>query len=335
MSKVLVTGATGFLGSALVRVLLKRGEEVHILARQKGPEFPNLAGLPVIAHHGEIQSLTSLREAMRGMDVVFHAAAVYQFYPWWRKKEPAIYKINVQGTRNILFCAREAGVKKLIYTSSIITIGRSPKDVCSNEQTFFSPEQLTSHYARSKREAEGLVLDAARKGFPAVIVNPGIVMGERDNKPTPSGEIIVKFLNRNYPGYFDSLWCVADVDDVAEGHVLASEKGRVGERYILCDQEHYSMEEIFKLLEKISGVPRPRLKFPFSLIKAFACTDEWLAQFIRHKPLMPTEGLEFCRSNLRCDPSKAVRELGYRMTSIETTLEKAVKWYRDCHYAKR
>ena len=241
MNKVLVTGATGFVGSALVRALLKRGEEVHILVRQKGPDYPNLEGLPVHAHHGEIQSVESLRNAMRGIDTVYHAAAVYQFYPWWRKKEPAIYKINVQGTQNILSCAASLGIKKLVYTSSIITIGKSPRGEVSNEETPFSQAQLVSHYARSKYEAEALVLAAARKGFPAVVVNPGVVVGARDQKPTPSGEIIVKFLNRSYPGYFDADWCFADVDDVAEGHIRACEKGRVGERYILCNTESVSM----------------------------------------------------------------------------------------------
>lgn len=334
MSKVLVTGATGFVGSALVRALLKHGEEVHILVRQKGPDYPNLEGLPLHAHHGDIQSVESLRNAMRGVDIVYHAAAVYQFYPWWRKKEPAIYKINVQGTQNILSCAEALGIKKLVYTSSIITIGKNPRNHLSNEETPFSEEQLVSHYARSKYEAEALVLAAARKGFPAVVVNPGVVVGARDHKPTPSGEIIVKFLNRRYPAYFDADWCFADVDDVAMGHILACQKGRVGERYILCNAQSSSMDEIFKWLEKISGVPRPRVKLPFPLIQAIAYADEWSAQFIKHKSLMPTEGLEFCKSGLRCDNAKAVRELGYAPTPIEVSLEKAVTWYRENGYVR-
>lgn len=167
-----------------------------------------------------------------------------------------------------------------------------------------------------------------------MVVNPAIVLGERDSKPTPSGEVVVKFLNRSYPGYFDTLWCVSDVDDVAEGHIQAAEKGKIGERYILCNREHYSLKEIFNLLEKISGVRTPRLKIPDSLLMAFVYLDEWSERFVKHRPLLPSEGLKFCRSFLRCTNEKAVRELGYKTTPIEETLEKAVRWYRDHGYVK-
>ncbi|HOW59490.1 MAG TPA: NAD-dependent epimerase/dehydratase family protein [Candidatus Omnitrophota bacterium] len=335
MNKVLVTGATGFVGSALVRALLKHGNEVHVLVRQRGPSFSNLEGLHVVPHFGDIQSIDSLKEAMKGIKVVYHTAAVYQFFPWWKKTELPIYKVNLEGTKNVVECAKEAGVKKMVYTSSIITIGKSPGKELSDETTPFSASQLNSHYARSKYETEQWVLEEAKKGFPVVIVNPGIVFGERDSKPTPSGEIIVKFLNRKYPGYVDFVWCTADVDDVAEGHIQAAEKGRIGERYILCNNEHYSLEELFRFLEDISGLKRPRIKFPVFIMKVFVYVDEWLARFIKRQPLMPSEGLKFCSMLLKCSNAKAVKELGYRTTSIEETLAKAVRWYRDHGYVKK
>ncbi len=333
MDKVLVTGATGFVGSALVRALLKRGDEVHVLVRQRSPRYPNLEGLPVQAHPGDIQYLSGLKEAMRGIDVVYHAAAVYEFFPWWKRSAPAIDKVNIDGTRHVLCAAKKAGVKRLVYTSSIITIGKS-EDGLSNEETPYQEGQFNSHYARTKHEAERLVLQATRDGLPAVVVNPGIVLGERDSKPTPSGEVIVKFLNRVYPGYFDALWCVADVDDVAQGHLRAVEKGRIGERYILCNKEHYSLKEIFEILEKITGLQTPFLRIPYPLLLGFVYLDEGSAKWVRHKPLLSSEGLNFCRTFLSCDNSKAVRELGYRTTPIEKTLEKAVKWYRNHGYVR-
>jgi len=334
MAKVLVTGATGFVGSALVRALLKRGEKVHVLVRQRGPEYPNLEGLSVKAHHGDVQYPESLKEAVCGMEVVYHAAAVYQFFPWWRRKVPSIDKINVEGTRNVLEAARQAEVKRVVYTSSIITIGKSKGEAHSNEDTPYQDGQFKSHYARTKCEAEKLVLGEAKNGLPAVVVNPGVVIGERDSKPTPSGEVILKFLKRIYPGYFDALWCTADVDDAAQGHIAAAEKGKTGERYILCNKEHYTLRELFKILEKISGVRSPFIKIPYPALLAFVFIDEWSGQFIRHRPLLSSKGLNFCRTLLRCDNSKAVRELGYRETPIEKTLEKAVKWYRDHGYVK-
>jgi len=336
MSKVLVTGATGFVGSALVRALLKKGDEVHVLVRQRHPPYPNIEGLSVTAHHGDVQYPESLKEAMRGIDIVYHAAAVYQFFPWWKKKVPAIDKINIEGTRNVLEAARRVGVRRLVYTSSIITIGKAKGNALSNEETPYQAGQFKSHYARTKYEAERLVLEAAREGVPAVVVNPGVVMGERDSKPTPSGEVILKFLKRIYPGYFDAVWCTADVDDVAQGHIAAAEKGRAGERYILCNKEHHTLKEIFKILEKISGVKSPFIKIPYPALLAFVFIDEWSGQFIRHRPLLSSEGLNFCRTFLRCDNSKAVRELRLpRETPIEETLEKALRWYRDHGYVKR
>lgn len=333
MSKVLVTGGAGFVGSALVRALLKRGDEVNVLVR-KTTDLSTLEELPVKIHYGDVYYPESLRNAMQDMEIVYHTASVYRFFPWWKKKVQPIHKINVEGTRNVIRCAKQVGVRRFIYTSSVITIGKRGNNGISDENTPFKENQLSSHYARTKHEAESLVLQESGKGFPAVVVNPGVVLGERDSKPTPSGELIVKFLNRVYPGYFDTVFCFADVDNVAQGHIAAAEKGRIGERYILCNKEHSTMKEFFELLEKVSGIRAPVIKFPYPLLLGFAYLDEWSAQWIKHQPLLPSEGVQFCRSFLRCDNSKAVRELGYRTTPVEETLEKAVRWYRDHGYAK-
>ena len=332
MPKILVTGGSGFIGSAIVRALAKRGEAVAVLAR-KSSDVRALEGLSVQLRYGDVYHPGSLHEALRGIEVVYHAAAIFQFFPWWKKKIAPVYKTNVQGTRNVIAAAKEAGVRRFIYTSSIVTIGRN-KSGLSDETTPLGEEQLSSHYARSKAKAESLVLREARRGFPAVVVNPGIVFGAGDRRPTPSGEPLLRFLNREYPGYFDTAWSVADVDYVGEGHVAASEKGRLGERYILCHREHYSMKQIFQILEKITGIRSPRICFPYPVLWAFVYLDEGSIQWWKHKPLLPSEGVKFCSLFLRCDNQKAVRELGYRTTPIEVTLEKAVKWFRDHGYVK-
>lgn len=329
-----MTGGAGFIGSALVKALLKRGNDVKVLVRKKS-DLRNLEGLPVEMVYGDLYHLESVRNAVHGSEIVYHTASRYQFYPWWKKKIAPIYKINIQGTRNMIACAKEANVKRFIYTSSIITVGKDEQDGLSDESTPFSDLQRSSHYARTKYKAESIVLEEAKKGFPAVVVNPGMTFGEGDYKPTPSGDPILKFLNRIYPGYFHTIWSVADVDDVAEGHIAACEKGKMGERYILCNREHYSMRDIFKILEKITGIRSPFLRIPFSLLLPFVYADEWTAQWFPHKPLLALEGVRFCKFSLRCDHSKAVRELSYRTTPFEKTLEKAVKWYRDHGFVKR
>lgn len=218
MARALVTGGAGFIGSAIVRALLRRGEEVAVLAK-KTTDLHNLEGLPVKIARGDVYHLESLRDAVRGMDFVYHAASIYQFYPWWKKKIAPIYKVNIKGTLNVLTAAREANVKRIVYTSSIITIGKGDGNAPSDETTPLATGQLSSHYARTKYSAELHVLAEARKGFPAVVVNPGMVFGERDSKPTPTGEVVLNFLRRLYRGYFHTVWPVADVEGVAEAHL--------------------------------------------------------------------------------------------------------------------
>ena len=329
--KVLVTGGAGFVGSALVRHLLAANYEVRILAHVKRNSFL-LTGLDVEVVDGDIIHPSAVERAVQGCPVVFNLASIYTFYPFWDREASAIYKINVQGTRNMLEASLRNGVKKFVHTSSIVTISKNSNGKSSNELTEFDP-QGASHYARSKYLAELEVLKFCEQGLPAVILNPGIVIGERDFKPTPSGDVIVKFLNRKYPVYFDTLWAIADADDVARAHMAAIERGRIGERYILCNKKHYSLKEIFQVLGKISGVKTPRFKIPYPLLLVFVYLDELFSYFtFRKKPLMATEGVRFCKMSIRYDNSKAVHELGYVSSPIEETLSKAVSWYRKNGY---
>jgi len=329
--KVLVTGATGFIGSAIVRHLLAANYEVRILARTKRNQFL-LSGLDVDIVDGNVTSPSAVEAAMKGCSVVIDVASVYAFYPFWEKHARAMYRINVQGTKNMLEAAYKNRVKRYVHTSTIATIGKNEDGKPSTENTPFDSRNA-SHYARSKYLAEQEVTQYCQKGLSAIILNPAIVIGQRDHKPTPSGEIIVKFLNRNYPGYFDATWSVADVDDVARAHVSAITKGTSGERYILCNKQPCTMKGMFQSLEKVSNIKAPKIKFPFALLNVFIHVEEFLAyKLFKRKPLLPTEGVKFCRNSIHYDNSKAVSDLGYRETPFNETLKKAVHWYRRNSY---
>lgn len=329
--KILVTGGNGFVGTTLVKHLVDANYKVRVLAHHKKNLF-HLEGLDIEVINGDITQPEITEKAVRGCSVIFNLASVYAFYPFWEKTAKALYKINVHGTTNILNAAFKNGVERFIHTSTIATIGKRPNGSPSDEKTGFD-FQDTSHYARSKYLAEQEVFKFHRKGLPIIILNPGIVIGQGDYKPTPSGEVIVNFLNRKYPAYFDTLWPIADVDDVARAHIAALRSGKPGERYILCDKTHYSLRDSFTLLEEISGKRAPYLKIPYPLLMAFVYTDEFLSYHIfKKRPLMPTEGVKFCKMSITYDNSKAVSELGYSATPVRETLTKAVLWYRKNGY---
>ncbi|OQA56393.1 MAG: 3 beta-hydroxysteroid dehydrogenase/Delta 5--_4-isomerase [Candidatus Omnitrophica bacterium ADurb.Bin277] len=329
----LVTGGTGFIGSALVRHLLAAGYRVRVLVRQKKDSLL-LENLPVEVINGDVTNARAVDKAVEGCSVVFNLASLYAFYPFWMKHPKAIYRINVDGTVNMLEASLRHGVKKFIHTSTIAVLNRPVDGGSVDENAGFDPRGA-SHYARSKYQAEREVLKYYSRGLPAVILNPAVVFGERDHKPTPSGDVIVKFLNRSYPGYFDTLWSVADADDVAKAHLAAVERGKAGERYILASGGHYTLREIFGILEKITGIKAPRLRIPYAVLFSFTYLEEAVAYFLfRTKPLIATEGVKFCKASLPCDGSKAIRDLGYAPTPFEETLATAVAWYRKNGYVE-
>lgn len=312
--KVLVTGGSGFLGSRVIKYLVAGGYSVRVLVHSRlTKDLVNNQSIDIV--EGDVTNLQAVDKAVSGCEIVMHLAGLYAFYPWWDKKADVLYKVNVEGTRNICSAALKHKVQKFIFTSSIASIGKAPD---------------YSHYAKSKLLAENEVMKFCAAGLPALILNPAIIVGAGDYKPTPSGEIIIKFLHRSYFCYFDALLSIADVDDVAKAHLAAIDKGRIGEKYILSDNDPHSLKEIFSLLEKISGIKAPRIKIPLPILLALVYIEEILSYFIfRKNPLMSSEGVKFCSLSVKLDNSKAIKELGYTITPLRETLTKAVNWYRQ------
>jgi dihydroflavonol-4-reductase len=328
--KTLVTGGTGFLGANVVRALLQRGAEVRALVRPRS-DTRNLDSLDVELVAGDLRDRGSLEAALEGCDTMYHVAAMYAL---WARHPQDIYDSNVTGTINILEAAAQAGVQKIVYTSSVSTIGLPKDGTPGTEETPLSPEDMVSHYKRSKYLAEQEVLKYAQRGLPVVIVNPSFPVGAWDVKPTPSGQVIVNFLRGKIPAYVDTGVNVVDVEDVAIGHILAAEKGRVGERYIL-GHANLTLSELFQLLAQVSGMAAPRLRVPYGVAYVSACVSEFMARTITHKPPFVTlAGVRLSRKRMFFDASKAVRELGFPQTPAVDALRKAVQWFRAYGYAK-
>lgn len=322
--KTLVTGTTGFLGSALLRELLRDGRAVKILAR-KDADMRNVDGLDCETAFGDLRDKASLSAAMKGCDVLYHAAA---YYSLWNQDKKEIYAVNVQGTRNILEAAFEKGLNKVVYTSTVGCIGLSKNGAPSNEETPFDPQSLCNDYKRSKYQAEQVALEFYKKGLPLVIVNPSTPVGPRDIKPTPTGQIIVDFLNRKMPAYLDTGLNLIPVNDCARGHLLAEEKGVPGERYILGNED-MSLKEIFLALEKITGLKAPTMRISYGVAYAAGWFCEVLSDYVTGKPpAVPLGGVRMAKYFMYFDPSKAVRELSLPQTPVEDALEEAVNWFR-------
>jgi dihydroflavonol-4-reductase len=328
--KTLVTGGTGFVGANVVRTLLQRGTEVRALVRPRS-DMRNLDRLDVELVTGDLRDRVSLGAALKGCDTLYHVAAMYAL---WTQNRQEVYDTNVTGTVNMLEAAGMAGVQKIVYTSSVATIGLPKDGTPGTEEVPLQPEDMVSDYKRSKYLAEQEVLKYAQRGLPVVIVNPSFPVGPWDVKPTPSGQIIVNFLRGKIPAYVDTGLNVVDVEDVAIGHVRAAEKGRIGERYIL-GHVNLSLPELFQLLERVSGVKAPRLRVPYGVAYCSACVSEFVARTITHKPPFATlAGVKLSRKRMFFDASKAVRELGFPQTPAADALSKAVRWFRNQGYAK-
>ena len=326
--KTLVTGATGFLGSHVARALAGRGEEVRVLVRPTS-NLRVLDGLAAERATGDLRDRASLDRAMEGVQYVYHVAADYRL---WARNPREIYESNVTGTQNLLGAARTAGVEKFVYTSTVATIAVPREGQLPNEETQSSVGEMIGHYKRSKFEAEQSARRAAEEGLPVVIVNPTTPVGPGDWKPTPTGKIIVDFLNGRMPGYVDTGLNFVPVEDCARGHLLAAERGRVGERYILGGR-NLTLKQMLDILSSISGRPAPKWKFPHVLAYAAGYVDTAVSWVRGREPQIPLDGVRMARHKMFVDASKAERELGFVSGPIEAALERAVAWYETNGYA--
>jgi dihydroflavonol-4-reductase len=325
--KALVTGATGFVGYAVMKRLLAAGFSVKILVRGALPA--HLQGIPVEVCQGDLCDEKSLALALAGCDHLFHVAAHYKL---WDRDPEVFYRVNVEGTKKLLSLAATQ-VRKIVYTSSVATIKPSPDGSPVNEDSHATLADMIGHYKRSKYLAEMAVKELAQKGTPVVIVNPSAPIGSYDVKPTPTGQIIVDFLNGKMFGYVHTGLNLVAVEDVAEGHLLAAEKGKVGERYILGGENLYLIE-IFRLLEKISGVRAPKFKVPYAVAYTAGYMSELWAGISGKPPAISFDGVRMARKCMFFDSIRSIQQLGYRPSSAEEALRRAVQWFRENHYAR-
>lgn len=322
-----VTGATGFIGANVVRALLHAGQTVRVLVRPTS-DVRNLQGLAVEHVYGDLRDAASLRAALQGCHTLYHVAAHYSL---WTPDPREMYATNVEGTAMLFQCALEMGVARVVYTSSVATIGLPNDGSPGDETLWLSPEQAIGHYKRSKILAEQRALDLCEKGLPVVVVNPSAPLGPWDIKPTPTGKIIVDFLRRRIPAYVDTGLNVIAVRDVAQGHLLAAQHGRIGERYILgC--ENMTLQAILSLVAQVSGLPPPRLRLPYSLAVAIGYCSTWVARVTGRPPLVPLEGVKMARRPMYFTAAKARRELGLPQSSLEEAMRQAVHWFREHDY---
>jgi dihydroflavonol-4-reductase len=324
MSLVLVTGGTGFVGSHVVRRLCGEGFAVRVLARQTSP-LHLLDSLPVEVAIGDLLDADSLGKAVAGCEAVFHVAADYRL---WARDPRELYRNNVEGTEQVLAAARAAKVSRVVYTSTVGTIGFHSNGTPATETDFPDRAALVGAYKTSKFQAEQVALRYAGEGFPVVIVNPSAPVGEGDRKPTDTGKIIVDFVNRKMPAYLDTGLNLVDVRDVAEGHLLAFREGRPGERYILGGR-NMDFKEILDALAHITGIPSPRLRIPYRVAWCAGVVNGVLAQVTGRPPMVPLDGVRIARHKMFVSCAKAERDLGYRSGPVETALERAVKWFRE------
>lgn len=327
--KALVTGATGFIGSHVAVELLRQGYQVRALARPESNRR-NLAGLNVEITQGDLLDPPSLTQALQGCDVLFHVAAAYTF---WAREPWRIRETNILGTANVLNAARDAGIRKVVYTSTESTIGIAQETGLGSEAFFADPRRLPGDYKQSKFAAEQLALSMSGQGLPLVVVNPTTPIGPGDVKPTPTGQIIVDCIRQQMPAYVDTGLNLIAVEDVAKGHVLALERGRDGERYILGN-ENLTLREILAILEGLTGLRAPRVQLPHWVALGAAHASQFIADRITHSPpRIPLAAARVARHYRHFDCNKAVRTLGLPQTPIREALARAVGWFRENGYA--
>ncbi len=322
----LVTGASGFLGSHVTRQLVARAETVRVLLRASSNNRA-IADLPLEYVTGDLRDAASLARALAGVTRVFHVAADYRL---WAKRKQDIYDSNVGGTRNLLDAAKRAGVSQFIYTSTVATIAVDRSEQPS-EFTDAKLEEMVGHYKRSKWQAERLVLDSAKQGFPAIVAMPTTPVGPWDWKPTPTGKIILDFLNGKMPGYVKTGLNFVGVEECAAGHLLVSDKGKVGERYLL-GAENLTLKEMLDTLAKITGLAAPKLKIPHGLALGVAYANTVFSRLLGREPGIPVEGVKIAQHMMFVNAKRAQKELGFKPGSVAAALERAVRWYADNGY---
>lgn len=326
--KALVTGANGFIGCHVVRELLKEGMDVRVFVR-KGSDLRNLKGLRVEKALGDIRNRPSLRKAMKGCAAVFHTAALFSL---WARNDQDFYDINVAGTRNVLEDAMDAGVERIVYTSTVAAVGAYKDGTLADERTIWALGHCGDHYTNSKYAAETEALRLCVKGCPAVIVNPSAPVGARDIKPTPTGDMVVRVLRGQIPGYIDSGINIVDVEDVARGHLLAFRKGKVGERYILAG-ENLTVSVLFRLIAKAAGRRAHLVKAPLTLVSRGAGMIEGAYTLLGRTPPVTRAAMRMAEYKLYYTSAKAEKELGYTISPVKAALERAARWFRDHKYA--
>ena len=325
MKKALVTGAAGFIGSNVVRELLDEGVEVRALILP-GEDLRNLEGLEVERVEGDVLDAESLRKAIKGCDTLFHLAAVYKF---WSPEPRRIYEVNIRGGNYALLAAREAGVEKIVYTSSIGAVGLEPGREPSSETTPFNLFRHKIDYVLTKYISEMNALDMARFGLPLVAVNPAVPLGPRDIGPTPSGKLVVDVVNGKFPGYIDAGVMLVDVRDVARGHVLAAKKGRVGEKYILGN-ENITFKALVEKIAEIAGVKIRLMKLPRAVMFAYGWAAERASDRFTHKePVLTHAAAKYSAQFCYFTSEKARTELGLTFRSTDETIRDSVAWFRE------
>jgi dihydroflavonol-4-reductase len=328
---ILVTGASGFLGSHVARQLVARGDDVRVLLRASSHNRA-ISDLSLEYVTGDLRDPASLERALKGVKRVFHIAADYRL---WAKRSKDIYESNVGGTKNLLAAAENAGVEQFIYTSTVATIAVD-RPQPPNEATEAHLDEMIGHYKRSKWLAEQEIRNAAKNGAPVIIAMPTTPVGPWDWKPTPTGKIIVDFLNGKMPGYVETGLNFVGVEECAAGHLLVAEKGRVGERYLL-GAENLTLKQVLDILANITGLRAPSMKIPHGLALTAAYANTLLSRLTLREPQIPIEGVKIARHKMFVDCSRAQRELGFRPGSVAAALERAVRWYEANGYvsAKR
>src|SRR5271166_39563 len=340
-----LTGATGFLGSHVARVLAEQGAELRLLVRPTS-DVRNIEGLNADRVAGDLRDAASIEKALAGCDVVFHVAADYRL---WVRDPDEMYRSNVEGTRTVLEAARRQGVRRVVYTSSVATMGfistaggetdviaspsRAQLGRIADEESPVSLADMIGHYKRSKFMAEQVAIEAALSGVDVVIVNPTTPVGERDIKPTPTGRIVLDFLRRKFPAYVETGLNLVDATACARGHIQALEKGRSGERYILGG-ENLTLKQILDRLAAITGLKSPTVKLPYAFALAAGVVDEMVTgRLLGREPRATIDAVRMGRKMMFVSSEKAERELGWRTVPVDGALQRSVNWFRENGYA--